>query len=352
MAVKKVKDGWRADVRPLGRSGPRLRPTFPTKVLAEQFERKQRVLGAEGRWSPKVNDDRRLTEIADAWYQYHGHSLSNGERQLRQLKAVCKSLGNPPARDADPKDFLEYRKRRLADGITENHLNHELTYLKSAFNELIRVDDWKLPNPYAKLKKLSFDERELVFLTLDEVGSLLQALEESRNPDVLAITKICLSTGCRWGEAEGLRGEQIHHGQIHFSKTKNGKNRSVPLGEELEAEIFNGRPPRGPLFSSSVAAFEGALERAGITLPKGQKTHVLRHTFASHYMMDGGNLLDLNKILGHKTIQMTMVYAHLSPEHLAEARVRNPLKQIERARQHQCGHNVDTADRQEFTAVS
>lgn len=42
-------------------------------------------------------------------------------------------------------------------------------------------------------------------------------------------------------------------------------------------------------------------------------------------MMNGGNLLTLNKILGHQTIQMTMRYAHLAPEHLADALTLNPL---------------------------
>jgi len=42
----------------------------------------------------------------------------------------------------------------------------------------------------------------------------------------------------------------------------------------------------------------------------------LRHTFASHFMMRGGNLYELKEILGHKDVKMTMRYAHLSPNHL------------------------------------
>ena len=43
---------------------------------------------------------------------------------------------------------------------------------------------------------------------------------------------------------------------------------------------------------------------------------MLRHTFASHYMMAGGSLLALSKILAHSNIAMTMVYAHLAPDYL------------------------------------
>ncbi|WP_422822622.1 tyrosine-type recombinase/integrase [Vreelandella titanicae] len=53
-------------------------------------------------------------------------------------------------------------------------------------------------------------------------------------------------------------------------------------------------------------------------LPKGQRTRVLRHTFASHFVINGGNLLTLQKIMGHQSIQMTMRYAHLAPDHLKE----------------------------------
>lgn len=44
--------------------------------------------------------------------------------------------------------------------------------------------------------------------------------------------------------------------------------------------------------------------------------HDLRHTFASNYMMNGGNVFDLQKLFGHTKIEMTMRYAHLSPNHL------------------------------------
>ena len=47
--------------------------------------------------------------------------------------------------------------------------------------------------------------------------------------------------------------------------------------------------------------------------------HSLRHTYASQFMMRGGNIYDLQKILGHSDLKSTMIYAHLSPQHLAEA---------------------------------
>lgn len=62
-----------------------------------------------------------------------------------------------------------------------------------------------------------------------------------------------------------------------------------------------------------------------LELPAGQMTHVLRHTFASHYMMNGGDILTLQRVLGHASLAMTMKYAHFSPGHLAEVVKLNPL---------------------------
>lgn len=75
-----------------------------------------------------------------------------------------------------------------------------------------------------------------------------------------------------------------------------------------------------------INTFERAVTALGWELPKGQSTHILRHTFASHFMINGGNIITLQRVLGHGSLAMTVRYAHLSPDHLSEVLELNPLR--------------------------
>lgn len=79
--------------------------------------------------------------------------------------------------------------------------------------------------------------------------------------------------------------------------------------------------PIGKLFAGA-----GTLKAVKPDMPKGQAVHVLRHTFATHFRANGGNILVLQRILGHATIQQTMTYAHFAPDFLQDAVRFNPLK--------------------------
>lgn len=58
------------------------------------------------------------------------------------------------------------------------------------------------------------------------------------------------------------------------------------------------------------------MDKTSIVLPRGDLAHDLRHTFAAHFMMSDGDILALQKILGHHDIKVSVSYAHLDPKHL------------------------------------
>lgn len=321
MAIKKVENGWQVDVRPFGAHGKRVRKTFPTQAKAKRFE--SYVLGqaAIGEpYEPKPRDKRRLKDLIELWYNHHGVSLRDGKRRCSQLNALADMMGNPLASTITPADASLLRQKRLSSGITPNTVNHDQAHLRAVFNTLIRLDEWTEGNPFAKVQPLRLHEQELTYLTHDDIKALFTALSASNNPHVDLITRLCLVTGARWSEAQYLRAEMLRNGRVTYTATKNRRNRTIPLPQDLYDALKAHGPRVGRLFPKpAYKAFSAAVLEAQINLPPGQRTHVLRHTFASHFMMNGGDVLTLQKILGHQSITMTMRYAHLSPDHLADA---------------------------------
>jgi len=135
------------------------------------------------------------------------------------------------------------------------------------------------------------------------------------------------ATGARWGEAENLQLRHVQEGMLTFVNTKSGKSRPVPVSKGLFEEIKNHLKQHGG-FSFLLSAFRRALDKSGIALPSGQSAHALRHTFASHFVMNGGDILSPQKILGHSSIVMRMRYSHLSGDHLRSAIAFSPISSI------------------------
>lgn len=332
MAIKKVESGWLVDSQPAGRGGKRFRKTFKTQAEAKQYEAwlKTQIAQNSG-WAPEKRDTRRLSDLIELWYQHHGSSLRAAVNTYGRLKLMVAAMGNPVADHFTAATFADYRTKRVDAGISLNNLNREHAYLRAVFNELSSLGFWKKENPLAKLRQFKIQERELSYLTPAQIATLLEALSMSSNRHALMISKVCLATGARWGEAEILNVSQLRNQVIQFAKTKSGKVRAIPISQELNKELLAHHDPEETcerLFASAYSAFREAIERAKLKLPDGQLTHVLRHTFASHFMMRGGNILTLNKILGHASLTMTMRYAHLAPEHLQDAIKLNPLAPV------------------------
>jgi integrase len=204
-------------------------------------------------------------------------------------------------------------------------MNLELAYFRAVFNELKRLGHWKLENPLINVRAFKSEEAELAYLEDEEITRLLEECKKSRNDSTYWVACLCLVTGARWDEAESVTTKQIKNLKVSFFKTKGNRNRTVPISQEFYDTLPKPEKP-GRYFKSCYSAFRKAVERAELNLPDGQLSHVLRHTFASHFMMNGGNILVLKDRLGHTDIKMTMRYAHFAPSHLVEAVQLNPLE--------------------------
>jgi integrase len=185
------------------------------------------------------------------------------------------------------------------------------------------------------------DDQRDRYLSGEEIHKLKQALDEKMyRKDTKEVNQtfyrlrivvlLALTTGMRIAEVFGLKWSDLLFSEELIAvgaKLKGGKFRYVPLTPELasklkrypvvlgEDRIFP--PEKGATTTRQRVdkSFETVLDVAGI---KDFRFHDLRHTFASWYMMNGGDLYELAKILGHSNIKMTERYAKLAKSHIED----------------------------------
>lgn len=184
-------------------------------------------------------------------------------------------------------------------------------------------------------------EGSLDFLSREEVAKLLAYVEEHRQ-DIHAMVATAIYAFLRKGELYGLRWRDVHFdaGRLDVMRSytlapKSGKARHLPLHPEL-ARILRGWRDRCPKTDDGLVFPVGSvcdgyrmgrksemlglpvvLKLAGCHVLEPKVWHGLRHTGASHFIMAGGNILTLQKLLGHADLTMTMIYAHLAPDFMA-----------------------------------
>ncbi|MBP2677297.1 MAG: phage integrase family protein, partial [Deltaproteobacteria bacterium] len=193
------------------------------------------------------------------------------------------------------------------------------------------VDDDTL-RTVRKVKMLKEPAGRLRYLAPEEVQRLLK---ECTNPLLRAIVTVAVNSGMRRGEILNLTWDNVdlRNGYLLVTQSKNGDRREVPINAAVR-EVLEGIVRRldstyvfcdkkGRMYKGGRNAFERACKRAGIY---NFHFHDLRHTAASFMAMAGVDLMSIKQILGHKTIQMTLRYSHLSPGHL-----RNAVAAIDRA---------------------
>ncbi|CAI2505232.1 phage integrase [Serratia ficaria] len=322
MAIKKLEDGrYEVDIRPTGRNGKRIRRKFTKKHEAQAFEKYTLVNYHDKEWLSKPTDKRSLTELIELWWLYHGKTAEHGQSYYYKLNKINRVMGFPAAFQVDNKRIADYRVQRLGAGDKASTLNRNLVVLSGMFTFLIDAGLYSGNHPIRGVAKLRENQISMGFFSQPEIEQLLSILVG----DDRKIALLCLSTGARWGEASKLRIENVIGGRVTFVQTKTGKKRTVPVSDEVMKVVFTRQS--GLCFpDANYTRFRAVIKNLKPDLPKGQATHVLRHTFATHFMMNGGNIVTLQRVLGHSKITQTMAYAHFSPDFLNDAIMFNPLR--------------------------
>lgn len=226
--------------------------------------------------------------------------------------------------------------------IEQATVNRRLATIKAMFTKAL---DWNLVNEatYKQVHKVKLFKETVTrdkFLSSEEIKALLDACDEQittktgktiilKQAHLKPVIIFALNTGCRKEEILSLKWEQVDlkHGFINLNKTKNGERRQIPINDTLR-EMLQGLirridvpwvfydPENGTRFRDVKRSFYTACRKAGIT---DFVFHSLRHTFASHLVMAGVDLTTVSRLIGHKSLVMTLRYSHLAPDHLSNA---------------------------------
>ena len=167
------------------------------------------------------------------------------------------------------------------------------------------------------------------FLSREEIARLhgvLDAQTREASQRQADIVRLLLLTGCRKGEIMGLRWSEVHNDMLALADSKTGP-RTVPLNTQARA-ILDRQPRTGSSFvfpSPQDPSRARCLDfpfwyrvrrEAGI---EDARLHDLRHTMASHAVMNGVPVPVVSRLLGHSNVQMTLRYAHLADRDIEAA---------------------------------
>ena len=193
-------------------------------------------------------------------------------------------------------------------------INKELACLKCMLNKAIDWDKLDV-NPVRRVKQLKEENRRLRYLEKEEIAKLLASCP----PKLKSIVVLALQTGMRKSEIQNLKWRDIDFKQGHICllDQKNGERSYVPLNEPAKYALMRVRKhpsspyvfckPNGETYNLR-KSFETTLKKSGIL---NFRFHDLRHTTASHLAMSGVDLNTIREIMRHKTMSMTLRYAHL-----------------------------------------
>ena len=167
------------------------------------------------------------------------------------------------------------------------------------------------------------------YLTAEEMARLNAVLtrDEFRCADVVAIIRLLMLTGCRFGEIAALEWDWIKGKRIHLPDSKSG-SRTIWLSSAARTVIdaiprysddcpflFPARPPTRPI-TSIEHQWHRIRDEAGLP---GLRLHDLRHSWASVAAMNGVDMVTVAKLLGHALVETTERYVHLSDQSATDA---------------------------------
>lgn len=310
--------------------------TYPSHTLATEAEQEFKVERRKidrGELPEHVSHKRTLNDALDAWLA----SLRPGTRGFRSKETYSRyaklylrpDLGDQQLASITT-ETIENHRDALHLRLSVNTTNGAIAYLSIGMSYAVKRK-WLDKNPCARIERLSSgrDKRSYKWLqTRPEIERLLLHCDGALR-DAVALS---IGTGMRQGELRNLHWDDIEleRRTIHVRRGDKGPPktgpriipildsvlpvlRSMALRRGSSVLVLPGDDGRVRDSGSLGRGLRAALRRAG--LDTGMRWHDLRHTMASQWVMSGGDIFRLSKVLGHHSVKVTeSIYAHLAPD--------------------------------------
>ncbi len=275
-----------------------------------------------------------------ALYRRPGETMNFIEYARRHLEALKTALQPETMRHhaAALRKLESYNPRLQIAEITPDWLRVYAAYLRDKHNNnpgtirknmcVIRMHYYaamragKVKNNPFEVYRIPQADPIVVFLTEDELNALIGVFRSDKldegETDVLRFFLFMCFTAMHISDARSLQIEQIHGGEIHYTRIKTRTRVNMPLSVPAAklVEYYKEGRLRGPLFRHlpTDQAFNRIIKRIcrRIGINKAVSAKSARHTFATlYYKKNNGDLGTLSKLLGHTQISTTMIYAHI-----------------------------------------
>jgi len=331
-----------------------------TFTLKQAEERAKKMILDPEAFEKRTGAGVTLREYIEQHYNDHALAkLKNGATQVARAKSIWKQLLNKRVADITDAEVDRVRNKRIIAGLAPATVNRDVTVLsgvlshwaahnKGAKNPLLGLTRLEVPDD-EKIRYLEPDENQRLRAALAERdrhhaqarkrgNAWRVAREYEPRPEIegysdhiTPMVLLTLNTGMRQGELFSLAWEAVDLRMktisVLASHSKGNATRTIPLNTEAQAVLVAIRPAgaKGLVFVSPVSGERfNNVKKAWAEVTKAAKVpdlrwHDLRHDFASQLVMRGVPLFTVQKLLGHKSPQMTQRYAKLAPGTLADA---------------------------------
>lgn len=242
------------------------------------------------------------------------------------------------------REFLDQNKVKYLQEITPALLDNFAISLKTSgqnaagINRKVRAltaamrraEFWELISPqnWVKVSKFKESKGRVEYHTTQEIKQILKAV----NADWKLVVLLGCRAGLRRSEMANLKWQDIDyaHNQIYIAPFKTEKYRYIPLDLELRKALIKAEKAKQKGFEWVIPIGEKRTSQYYLTaayakminelnIPFHCFLHKLRHTFASHLVINGADLYYVSKLMGHSSIKQTEKYAHLAPTDLKSA---------------------------------